>query len=67
VIGLMSYAPTVMQQALHVSALGSAAVLATWSATSMGVALTARSLPGRLKAQTRLAIGLGLAGLGEIA
>jgi hypothetical protein len=58
VIGLMSYSPTVMQGALHVSVLGSAALLATWSATSMGVALGARSLPSRLTTQTRLAVGL---------
>ena len=42
VIGLMSYSPTFMQRVLHVSALGSAAVLAAWSATSMVVALCAR-------------------------
>lgn len=67
VIGLMSYSPALMQRALHVSALGSAAVLAAWSATSMVVALAARSLPGRLRAQTRLVIGLALAAVGELA
>jgi len=66
VVGLMSYAPAVMQQSLHVSALGSAAVLAAWSATSMVVALAAGSLPSRLPAQTRLLIGLALAAVGEL-
>ena len=67
VIGLMSYSPALMQRALHLSALGSAGVLAVWSATSMVVALAARSLPGRLRAQTRLVIGLVLAATGEFA
>ena len=67
VVGLMSYAPALMQQSLHFSVIGSAAVLATWSATSMVVALTAGSLPGRLPARTRLLIGLALAGVGELA
>ncbi len=67
VIGLMSYSPAVMQRVLHTSALGSALVLAVWSATSMVVALAARSLPGRMQSRTRLAIGLALAAVGEIA
>jgi Major Facilitator Superfamily len=53
--------PVLMQRALHLSALGSAIVLAAWSATSMVVALAARSLPGRLATQTRVVIGLALA------
>jgi MFS family permease len=65
VIGLMSYSPALMQRALHVSVLGSAAVLAVWSATSMVVALAARSLPSRLRTQTLLVIGLVLAAAGE--
>ena len=67
VVGLMSYAPALMQQSLHISVLGSAAVLAAWSATSMVVALAAGSLPSRLPAQTRLLIGLALAAVGELA
>jgi MFS family permease len=67
VIGLMSYSPALMQRALHVSVLGSAAVLAVWSATSMVVALAARSLPARLRTQNRLVIGLVLAAVGEAA
>ena len=67
VVGLMSYAPALMQQSLHISVLGSAAVLAAWSATSMLVALAAGSLHTRLPAQTRLLIGLALAAIGELA
>jgi MFS family permease len=67
VVGLMSYAPALMQQALHTSEIGSAAVLAAWSATSAVVALAAGSLPSRLPAQTRLVIGLALAAAGELA
>ena len=67
VVGLMSYAPALMQQSLHISELGSAAVLAAWSATSMTVALAAGSLPSRLPAPTRLLIGLSLAAVGELA
>jgi MFS family permease len=67
VIGLMSYSPALMEGGLHLSALASATVLAAWSATSMVVALAARSLPDRLRAQTRLAIGLALAATGEVA
>src|SRR5450755_4741018 len=66
VVGLMSYAPALMQQSLHISVLGSAAVLVAWSATSMVVALAAGSLPSRLPAQTRLLIGLALAAVGEV-
>jgi MFS family permease len=67
VVGLMSYAPALMQQSLHISEIASAAVLATWSATSMVVALAAGSLPSRLEARTRLLIGLALAAVGELA
>ena len=67
VVGLMSYAPAVMQQSLHISVIGSAAVLATWSATSMVVALATGSLGSRLSARTRVLIGLALAAIGELA
>jgi sugar phosphate permease len=67
VIGLMSFSPAFMQRALHLSAVGSAAVLASWSATSMVVSLAARKLPDRVSAQARLAIGLLLTGGGELA
>jgi MFS family permease len=67
VIGLMSYSPTMMQRGLGIGLLGSAAVLATWSGTSMLVALAARWLPQRLASPVRLAIGLALVAVGEVA
>jgi MFS family permease len=67
VIGLMSYAPTLLQRGLGLSAIGSAGVLAAWSATSTVVALAARSLPTRIGSEARLAAGLALAAVGEIA
>jgi hypothetical protein len=65
VIGLMSYSPTVLQHGLHLSLIGSAAVLAVWSGTSVLTALAARRLPARLASRTRLAIGLALCAAGE--
>lgn len=67
VVGLMSYSPSLMQRALHLSALGSAAVLTAWSATSMAVALGTRQLPSGLHVLTRLVIGLALTAAGEAA
>ena len=67
VIGLMSYSPILLQRGLHVSVVGSGCVLTAWSATSMVVALAARRLPGRLRSQTRLAVGLALCAAGEVA
>lgn len=67
VIGLMSYAPTLLQRGLGLSAIGSAGVLAAWSATSTVVALAARSLPARIGSEVRLAAGLALAAIGEVA
>jgi MFS family permease len=66
VIGLMSYSPTMMQRGLGIGLLGSAAVLATWSGTSMLVALAARWLPHGLESPARLAIGLALVAVGEL-
>jgi MFS family permease len=67
IIGLMSYSPTMMQRGLGLGLLGSAAVLATWSGTSMLVAFGARWLPHRLASPARLAIGLALVAAGEVA
>jgi MFS family permease len=67
IVGLMSYAPGLMQRVLHLSALGSAGVLCAWSVTSMVVALAARKLPAALGARARVAIGLALCAAGEIA
>ncbi len=67
VIGLMSYSPILLQRGLQVSVIGSGCVLTAWSATSMVVALASRRLPGRLRPQMRLAIGLALCAAGEAA
>jgi MFS family permease len=67
VVGLMSFCPSLMQTALHLSALDSAGVLAAWSGTSAIVALASRSLPARVSSQTRLVVGLALAAGGELA
>jgi hypothetical protein len=56
-----------MQRGLGVGLLGSAAILATWSGTSMLVALAARWLPHGLASPVRLAIGLAVVGAGELA
>jgi MFS family permease len=65
VVGLMSFAPVLMQGPLHVSVVGSAGLLAAWSATSMIVAFAVRSLPSRVTTETRLAIGLAIVAAGE--
>jgi hypothetical protein len=67
VIGLMSVTPLVLQLALGVSVLGSAAVLAAWSATSMAVALATRPLLGRLNSPSVLALGFAVCAVGEFA
>ena len=67
VIGLMSVTPLVLQLALHVSVLGSAAVLAAWSATSMAVALATRPVLGRLNSPSVLALGFAVCAVGEFA
>ncbi|HEY2600212.1 MAG TPA: MFS transporter [Thermoleophilaceae bacterium] len=67
IIGLMSYSPSLYQRGLGMSVLGSATVLLAWSATSVVVALGARRLPAALRSHVRLAIGLALAAVGEVA
>ena len=67
VIGLMSVTPLVLQLALHVSVLGSAGVLAAWSATSMAVALATRPVLGRLNSPSVLALGFAVCAVGEFA
>jgi MFS family permease len=67
VIGLMSVTPLVLQLGLQVSVIGSAAVLAAWSATSMAVALAARPVLGRLNGPSVLALGFAVCAVGEFA
>ncbi|MGW1691254.1 MFS transporter [Streptomyces sp. NPDC002399] len=60
VIGLFSYLPTLLQQALGMSALGTAWLFLLWSGTSFVVALQARRLAGRVVARHQLAVGFVL-------
>jgi MFS family permease len=67
VIGLMSFTPLLLQRGLHVSVLGSAAVLAAWSGTSVAVALATRSLLGRRGAAQVVVLGFTVSAAGEFA
>jgi MFS family permease len=67
IIGLMSYLPTVLQQALGLSPLATAGMLAAWSGVSVVVALNARHLGSRLTARHQLAVGLLVAATGTLA
>jgi MFS family permease len=67
VIGLMSFTPLLLQRGLHVTVIGSAAVLAAWSATSMAVALATRRLLGRVTAAAVVVLGFAISAAGEFA
>jgi MFS family permease len=67
VIGLMSFTPLLLQRGLRVSVIGSAAVLAAWSATSMAVALATRRLLGRVSAASVVVLGFAISAAGEFA
>jgi MFS family permease len=67
VIGLMSFTPLLLQRGLHVSVIGSAAVLAAWSATSMAVALATRRVLGRASAASVVVLGFAISAAGEFA
>jgi MFS family permease len=67
VIGLMSFTPLLLQRGLHVSVIGSAAVLAAWSGTSMAVALATRPLLGRVSAASVVVLGFAVSAAGEFA
>ncbi|MEV0034564.1 MFS transporter [Streptomyces sp. NPDC050804] len=60
VIGLMSYLPSLLQQTIHMSALGAAWLFLLWSGTAFLVALQARRLAGRVAARHQLALGFVL-------
>ena len=67
VIGLMSFTPLLLQRGLHVSVIGSAAVLAAWSGTSMSVALATRRLLGRRNAASVVVLGFAISAAAEFA
>jgi MFS family permease len=67
VIGLMSFTPLLLQRGLHVTVIGSAAVLAAWSATSVAVALATRRLLGRVSAASVVVLGFAISAAGEFA
>jgi MFS family permease len=67
IVSLMSYSATFYQRALGIGVIGSACVLLAWSATSVLSALGARRMPARVPSHVRLAVGLALAGAGELA
>ncbi len=67
IIGLMSFAPLLLQRGFHVTIVGSAAVLAAWSATSTVIALAARPLLRRFRSPSVLALGFVISAGGELA
>lgn len=67
VIALMSYMPGFLGSALGISALGAAALLFGWSATSVLAALLARRIPARIPGRVQLALGLLGVAAGQLA
>jgi MFS family permease len=67
IVSLMSYSASFYERALGLGAIASAGVLSAWSATSVVAALGARQMPARVPSHMRLALGLALAGAGELA
>ncbi|MET8862464.1 MFS transporter [Nonomuraea sp. NPDC004580] len=64
VVGLLSYLPTVLQEAHGLTALDTALLFAVWSGLSFVTSLLSRHV--RLSAAARLAFGLGLSAAGYI-
>ncbi|WP_381565746.1 MFS transporter [Streptomyces eurythermus] len=60
VIGVFSYLPALLQQALRLSPLATAWLLLLWAGLSSAVALQVRHLAGRLAPRTQLALGFAL-------
>ncbi|MDN3263778.1 MFS transporter [Streptomyces sp. CSDS2] len=60
VIGVFSYLPALLQQALRLSPLATAWLFLLWAGLSFAVALQVRHLDGRLAPRTRLALGFAL-------
>ncbi|MFF9088013.1 MFS transporter [Streptomyces sp. NPDC014991] len=60
VIGLFSFLPALLQQALHMSPLGTAWLFLLWAGLSFLVALQVRHLAGRVPPRVQLALGFAL-------
>ncbi|GHB22005.1 MFS transporter [Streptomyces viridiviolaceus] len=67
VIGLFSFLPTLLQQALGLSAMDTAWLFLLWSGLSFAVALQARRLAHRVSPRHQLAIGFALHAAGALA
>ncbi|MFD4875796.1 MFS transporter [Streptomyces sp. NPDC058420] len=66
VIGLFSFLPTLLQQTLGLSAMGTAWLFLLWSGLSFTVALQARRLAGRVSSRHQLALGFLLHAAGVL-
>ncbi|TLS44795.1 MFS transporter [Streptomyces montanus] len=66
VIGLFSFLPAVLQQALGLSAMDTAWLFLLWSGLSFAVALQARRLAGRVSPRHQLALGFALHAAGVL-
>jgi MFS family permease len=66
VISLASYTPTLVDEAMHGSALSGSLPLIIWSGVSVAVALLARHLHGRVSPNAQLSAGLVVIGAGLI-
>ncbi|MBL1105275.1 MFS transporter [Streptomyces sp. 5-8] len=60
VIGMFSFLPALLQQALRLSPLATAWLLLLWSGLSFAVALQVKHLAGRIAPRTQLAVGFAL-------
>lgn len=60
VIGLFSYLPALLQQALGLTAMDTAWLFLVWSGLSFAMALQARRLAGRVPPRRQLALGFAL-------
>ncbi|GGL71390.1 MFS transporter [Streptomyces fumigatiscleroticus] len=67
VIGLFSFLPALLQQALGLSAMNTAWLFLLWSGLSFAVALSARHLAGRVAPRHQLALGFALHAAGVLA
>ncbi|CAL9431812.1 Multidrug resistance protein Stp [Streptomyces sp. enrichment culture] len=67
VIGLFSYLPALLQQALGLSPMDTAWLFLIWSGLSFAVALQARRLAGRVPPRHQLALGFALHTAGVLA